>query len=229
MKKKIILLVLFCSFSPISAQTNWFKQLFLPKILFDIDILKNFIRDDLPQADSFVLSQKIPNVKTAKDSAIFRDLLRMDIIFARAVDIENGDLETALFVSSAACLTHKNIPFTFGLKFPLTLENDSAYHHRLGNIPKNLFVDTPKEGDQDKFQHFFGSAYLSMSSDSWIAEQIGILIELGESGFVEGEDYDKRDVRANRLGQLYSKILSENPQTPPSYIFRRWNEWKSRK
>ncbi|MDB5033368.1 MAG: hypothetical protein JWQ98_609 [Chlorobi bacterium] len=158
------------------------------------------------------------------------DLARMDMIYMRSIGEAGGDLQLALFGSLIASFEHKTIPFTFGLHLPLTLEPEAGFNKRVARLPDRIFLDQPRGNDRDKLQHFFASAWLAWTFDNdGTADLIGIGIEEGEELFIRGGANDPRDVRANRLGQLFAELLRTYPRALPSTIIRAWNEEYARR
>jgi len=152
------------------------------------------------------------------------DLDRLDMIYLRALRESEGDIESALFASLIACFEHRTIPFTFGLDLPLTFEPEELFKQRVARLPRRLFLDKPGGDDSDKAQHFFASAWLAHALDNdLLADIIGHGVEAGEALFIKGGADDPRDVRANRLGQLYVELLTHHPRALPSTMFRAWN------
>ncbi len=191
--------------------------LFLPAIMSESYALREYIRNCMPHT----LFGRV----AFNDDLLKYELHTVDQIYLHALRLTNGDYADALFICTLGTLTHKNIPFSFGIRFPLTTESDSLYIERTVRLPHMVFCDTPAYGDADKLQHFFGSAYATITADGdALPDVFGIVVELSESGFVEQENYDSRDVRTNRLGQLFAQRLHENPDILPSQIFGEWNE-----
>ena len=152
------------------------------------------------------------------------DLARLDMIYVRAVNEARGDIGRALLASLVAVFEHKTIPLSFGLHIPLTLEPEELFRQRVARLPRALFADRPGGDDSDKLQHFFGSAWLAWSLDNGeMADLIGIGIEIGEDAFIRGGVNDLRDIRANRLGQLFAELLRQHPHLLPSALFGAWN------
>jgi len=182
-----------------------------PGIFRDVRKLRNYIRSG----------------EYAGKIAVHGDLYAMDDIYQKALDIEEGCIQDALFVSALAVVDHKKLELHFPLNItipvPLTLESDTLFNARLRNLPAHIYPDSPRDwfGDKDKPQHFFGSAYLTyLLRSREIADFIGKAIEQGESiGGLEGAG-DPRDVRSNRHGQDFGMALLRNPTMKPSDIIR---------
>jgi hypothetical protein len=123
-----------------------------------------------------------------------------------------------------ACLDHQNVdlkvPLIGVVDLPLTFEEDSLFKARHRNLPSRLYSDTPPEGDKDKLQHFFGSAYIAFASESReLARTSGDLIEWGEAQFVVGGVDDPRDRRSNKQGERFGHdLLSVKNLLPSDYL-----------
>jgi hypothetical protein len=152
------------------------------------------------------------------------DIRVMDFIYLRALSISDHSISRALFLSMIACLDHQNVdlkvPILGTLGVPLTFEEDSLFKARYGNLPSRLYDDTPREGDKDKLQHFFGSAYIAYASESReLAKTSGDLIEWGEARFVVGGVDDPRDRRANKQGGRFGHdLLTVKNLLPSDYL-----------
>ena len=101
---------------------------------------------------------------------------------------------------------------------------------KIGNLPKEIFVDSPKSkfGDKDKVAHFFGNAYFSHRVSLFnISKFLSIFVELFEDAFkVEGA-ISKRDFIANHLGYLFGKELINNPHALPSEALKKYPRFKN--
>jgi hypothetical protein len=125
-----------------------------------------------------------------------------------------------------AILEHQNVDFKLpivgGIRVPLTFEQDSLFKARKRNIPARVYPDSPlnEEGDKDKLQHFFASAYLAYVSESpELARQSGNFVEWGEARFVVGGADDPRDRRANKHGEAFGRdLLVVRTLLPSDYL-----------
>ncbi len=130
----------------------------------------------------------------------------------------------ALFLSLMGTLEHRDVhvrmPVLGFIKMPLTFEEDSLFKSRYRNLPSRIYADTPREGDRDKLQHFFGSAYISYASESReLAQTTGDLIEWGEAKFVVGGVDDPRDRRSNKHGERFGHdLLTVKNLLPSDYL-----------
>jgi hypothetical protein len=150
----------------------------------------------------------------------FGDRKAVDAIYVRAMTLTNNNTALALLLSAFACFDQQDVGIrnpVFNLVFPLADESYEDFSARVKNLPSRLYADTPHEGDRDKLQHFFGSAFLTYISESRAsADRIGEFIEEGENAFIIGGVEDNRDRRANRQGQLFATALFDNNLQYPS-------------
>jgi len=156
------------------------------------------------------------------------DTRAIDAIFNRALEISHGDVSEALFISTLATMEHREVGvrvpvIKLPVYFPLTTESNSAFKHRISQLPSHFYVDSPpgEYGDKDKLQHFFGSAFLAYSSRSrGVANFIGDSIEWGEGEYVVDGSDDPRDRRANHEGQEFGLALGDRVDALPSEFFQ---------
>jgi hypothetical protein len=152
------------------------------------------------------------------------DVRAMDFVYLKALKISDHNIARSLFLSMMATLDHQNVeikvPIIGTLGLPLTFEEDSAFKARHGNLPSRLYDDTPPEGDKDKSQHFFGSAYIAFASESReLARTSGDLVEWGEAKFVVGGVDDSRDRRSNKQGERFGHdLLTVKNLLPSDYL-----------
>jgi hypothetical protein len=156
----------------------------------------------------------------------YGDLRAVDAIFIRSMALTKDNTTIALLLATFATFDHRlvglKIP-VFSLFFPLTNESESEFKHRVGNLPINIYDDTPasKGGDRDKLQHFFGSAFISnVFESSQPAARVAQFIEYGEDAIIVEGAYDERDLRANYQGGNFGLALLLNNHTLPSEFFR---------
>lgn len=151
-----------------------------------------------------------------------RDRDAVDSIFANAMMIADNDVADALLAATVACFDHTTIHVRLGLftlPVPLSIDTDSIDACTRANLPSRLFQDTPREGDRDKLQHFFGSAYIQWISNSTAATGLfGKGIEWLEPALIVGGSDDERDIRADKLGQAFAILISNYYYVAPSVI-----------
>ncbi len=184
------------------------SETFTPKLLVDTKKIRSYIRD--------------PRFKEL--TQLCGDLRAVDGIYLKALKIADYDIARGLFLSLMGTLEHQSVEFkipvlgVFGV--PLTFEEDSLFRCRRDNLPSKVYPDTPPEGDRDKLQHFFASAYLAYSSDSpELAKQSGNFVEWGESKFIVGGADDPRDKRANKHGDAFGRdLLVVKTLLPSDYL-----------
>jgi hypothetical protein len=191
---------------------RFFAPFVLPKVVQDAYRLKEYIR-----SDSF-----------ARVRAFRGDLAAVDDIFHQSMILSWGNTYEALFLSFVGTMDHRR----FGIRlpvlgallwFPLTSEFEDEFRERVKALPRLLYNDSPEEGDRDKLQHFFGSAFITYTFESTeSAEQIGELVERGEDLFVVDGILDERDTRANRQGQVFGLKLLRGVPVRPSDCLDEW-------
>lgn len=187
---------------------GFLSNTFTPRLLTDTKKIRSYIRD--------------PRFRILTERC--GDLRAVDGIYLKALKIADHDIARALFLSLMGTLEHQSVEFKVPvvgiLGVPLTFEEDSLFTLRRRNLPSRLYRDTPPEGDKDKLQHFFASAYLTYSSDSPdLARQSGNFVEWGESKFIAGGVDDPRDKRANKQGEAFGRdLLVVKTLLPSDYL-----------
>lgn len=163
-------------------------------------------------------------VRDSLASDTTNDVAKVDQIYRHALAEANGNHAIALFAAAIATLEHRYIPLAIGIDLPLTFEAEADFNRRVAALPRRLFADRPNGDDRDKLQHFFASAWLTLALNSrHTADAIGWGIERGERLLLTGETEDPRDIRANRLGQMFAELLRSHPTAVPSIMFNTWN------
>jgi hypothetical protein len=141
-----------------------------------------------------------------------------DEIYFEALSMAHGDRSTAMLAGAIASFEHEYIPFNFfgsELDVPLTGEDHAGFLVRVLHLPAHLY-HTP-EGDRDKLQHFFGSAWLkSVFGMDWFVHLAGEAVEAGETLFLVGESRDPRDIHANADGLRFELQAEQNRESKPS-------------
>ncbi|HKI79310.1 MAG TPA: hypothetical protein VKA26_12270 [Ignavibacteriaceae bacterium] len=207
MKFRTILLIV-CTILLLSAQITFSQQSKLSKGV-------NYISE-------FVASDYFKKLQLSND-----DLALVDSIFVRAVEFKNGDYSEALLTLTFALVPYRKIPIRIPLlniiiDYPLTSASKQIFDKKNENLPKTLFIDSPTNnfGDKDKLAHFFGSAYVSYSSNIFdLGNLIGYFIEVFEEKFKIQSSADPRDMMTNKLGNLFGRLLKTNHEILPSEVF----------
>ena len=139
-------------------------------------------------------------------------------IYFEALTMAHGNLTDALLAASFGSFEHEYIPLTiFGaeLDIPLTAEDHSRFLLRVSHLPAHLY--RIPEGDRDKIQHFFGSAWLkSLFGMDWLVHLAGEGVEAGETLFVIGDRRDPRDIHANGDGLRFELKAEKSIEHVPS-------------
>jgi hypothetical protein len=176
---------------------KFLTETFTPRLILDTRAIRDYVRD--------------PRFKELTQRC--GDLRAVDAIYLKALKIGEYDIPRALFLSLMGTLEHKDvgveIPILGVLNVPLTFEEDSLFKARRANLPSRIYSDTPREGDKDKLQHFFASAYLAYATQSpEFAKESGDFVEWGEARFIAGGDDDPRDKRANAQGEAFGRDIA---------------------
>ena len=168
----------------------------------------------------FIASDYFLNLKKTNN-----DLELTDTLFLRAVKFKDYNYSEALLALTFATVPYKEVPIRFPLigilDYPLVSANDSVFLKKNKNLPKELFYDTPggNFGDKDKLAHFFGSAFISYSSNIFdLGDLIGYFVEVFEQSFKVQSSIDTRDLRTNKLGNIFGDILKKNKNVLPSQV-----------
>lgn len=155
------------------------------------------------------------------------DIELIDSIYLRSLKFKDFDYSETLLALTFAAVPYKEVPIKIPLinltvYYPLTSADDSIFLLKNKNLPKNLFFDTPQNnyGDKDKLAHFFGSAFISYSSNIFdLGDLIGYFVESFENTFKIQSIIDERDLRTNKLGNIFGDILKKNKNALPSQLF----------
>ncbi len=192
---------------------------------------------DVPIAISFFAPLIVP-VKVVQDESALRDFVvspefssyrrirgdvaAVDFLFRRGLQLAWGNTGEALLICMLATFDHRTLGIRLPivdvvLWLPLTGEFRAEFQQRVASLPFALYRDSPPEGDRDKLQHFFGSAFLTLvTGSSESADNVGEFVETEEEAFIVGGVNDVRDVRANREGQRFAEALMVRTETLPS-------------
>jgi hypothetical protein len=152
------------------------------------------------------------------------DLFEVDSMYMKARDLNKGDLAETFLSLTFAVIPYNKVPIRLPLihtlvVFPLISSVDSIFRLKNRKLPSHLFFDTPKEGDNDKNAHFFGSAFISYSSNIFdLGDVIGYFVEVFEASFEVQNQVDPRDMEANTLGQTFGRIIKKHKDVLPSQV-----------
>jgi hypothetical protein len=183
---------------------------FTPQIILDTKRIREYIRDGRFQV-----------LRTWCG-----DMRAIDAIYLKSLKIAEYNIARALFLSFMAVLEHRKVdvkmPIFKSVALPLTFEEDSIFYARIKNLPTQVYSDTPpgSNGDNDKLQHFFGSAYLAFASESpGFTRTTGDFIEWLEKKLIVGGADDPRDKRANKQGKSFGRdLLVVKTLVPSDYL-----------
>ncbi len=179
----------------------------------------SFLRNEL-QLKRYIRDERFQQLRL-----LCNDTLAVDAIFERAMIITGGEKAHALFIATLAVMDHFRlsirIPLFGVLSIPLTTESKEQFNQRSKNLPRRVLGDKKLKRirDEDKLQHFFGSAYLTYISGSrGFANGVGNFVEWGEERFIIGGAWDERDRAANRLGLEFGERLLFGEDIFPSDV-----------
>ena len=169
---------------------------------------------------NYIASDYLQNLANTKS-----DLQLIDSIYVNQLKYQKYDFTETLLSLTFALVPVREVPIKFPLlnkiNYPLISVTDSLFNLKNKHLPKYFFVDSPtnKFGDKDKLSHFFGSAFISYSSNIFdFVDLIGYFIEVFEKNFKVQSTIDKRDMMANTLGNIFGKLLKDNKNILPSQI-----------
>ena len=154
------------------------------------------------------------------------DLALADTIYLRAVHITNNDYSETLLALTFAVVPYKKVPikipyFNIQLYYPLISADEETFLVKNKNLPAMLYFDSPQNlyGDKDKLAHFFGSAYLTVSTNLFdFGNLIGYFVEAFEEDFKVQSSIDYRDLEVNFLGKCFGNLLKKDKSILPSQI-----------
>ena len=154
------------------------------------------------------------------------DLVSVDSIYLKALEINNNDHSETLLSLMFATVPYREVPirlplFNVIVNYPLISADEDIFNKKNENLPRYFFIDTPENdyGDLDKLAHFFGSAFLSYESNIFdLGELIGYFVEAFEESFKVQSNIDYRDIDVNYYGRLFGKLLKKNKTILPSQI-----------
>lgn len=156
----------------------------------------------------------------------YPDIEKLDVLYSNALQICDNDITETLLALTFACVPYKEVHLRIPiinsiLVFPLISAADSIFHLKNNSLPKMLFPDSPNNdyGDRDKVAHFFGSAFVAHSQNIFdFTFLIGYFVEAFEESFEVQNQIDSRDIRTNKLGELFGEKLKCDEQIKPSDV-----------
>lgn len=156
----------------------------------------------------------------------YGDLVSVDSIYLKALEINDNYYSETLLSLTFATVPYKEVPIQIPLikiilNYPLVSASDSIFNLKNENLPRYMFFDSPIDsyGDKDKLAHFFGSSFISYSSNIFdFGNPIGYFIEVFEETFKVQASVDERDLITNSLGNIFGKMLKRNKNILPSQI-----------
>lgn len=187
------------------------------------------LEEEINYVVDFINSDEFYELKNSNS-----DLVLIDSLFVRAKHFCNEDISETLLVLTFATLPFGTMPLEIpytGIVFNASLPagDPTILKNKIHNLPKELFIDSPKTkfGDKDKTAHFFGNAYFSYEVTFFnLSKFLSIFVELFEDAFKVEGGIDNRDFLANHLGYLFGKELIENPNTLPSKSLKQYPIFK---
>lgn len=154
------------------------------------------------------------------------ELSTVDSIYSEALKLNDNDHSEALLSLTFATVPYNEVAIQIPiiksiLTFPLISASDSIFELKNANLPRYIFFDSPMDnyGDKDKLAHFFGSAFLSYSSNFFdLGNAIGYFVEVFEESFKVQSSIDEKDLITNKLGNMFGTLLKKNKNILPSQI-----------
>lgn len=154
-------------------------------------------------------------------------LANIDSIYVNAISICNNDTQETLLALTFAMVPYRKVPIKLPtskiiINYPLVSADLETFEKKTKNVPRELYFDTPDipSGDNDKPAHFFGSAFISYSSNIFdLGNLIGYFVEVFEETFKVQSQIDQRDLQTNQLGNLFGKLLKKDKNLMPSKLF----------
>ena len=183
-------------------------------------VLPDLVRDVYAARETIAaMSDTLPDAREAH-------VRRIDNIYLACIRIAEGDPTRALLLCAIATLPYHRFPATIPLTglvvhVPVSTESLAMFGRRVSHLPTRLLPDSLHGAGADKLPHFFGSAYLRISTgSSIIAELLGRSVELGEAVFKLEGFSDSNDLRANEFGMRFGDaLLADENALPSSVLF----------
>ncbi len=171
----------------------------------------------------FYLTEYMTSDEYKQFSNLHDDLESVNNVYEKALSFFDGDYSETFFCLTFVFIPYNHIsvklPLIGIIKFPLPSPPQSVFTAKVENTPKHLFFDSPNNnfGDKDKLAHFFANAFLRYNVSIFnLSEFLGIFVEYFEQGFFLQGGFDRRDLVANHLGELFAVMVQKNPDAKPS-------------
>jgi hypothetical protein len=212
-----LLLTVGCSQPHLTTKENSPEYTYSPYESF-ITLFPSFFFQNIIELKSYIRSSEFSDFKKREG-----DLAAVDEIYFHAIELTRGNTGIALLICTIATFDHFTVDLRvpiLQIKIPLTNETKEEFEKRLNSLPSKLYNNSPKGyGDRDKLQHFFGSAFLTYTFENKsAADRYSEFVEVFEDNYIYSVGYDKRDIAANKDGQMFGFRLSKFPDTKPSDI-----------
>ena len=188
---------------------------------FNVSAQTTKLGGEVLKLSSYIASPYFSSLKNK-----INDLSQVDTLFNEALKITGNNYSEALFALTFSTVPYKKVPIEIPLlkliiNYPLVSAGDSLFNLKNKNLPKYLYFDSPADnfGDKDKLAHFFGSAFLSYSSNVFdLTGLIGYFVEVFEKDFVVQSSIDARDLQSDGLGSVFGLLLKKNKDVRPSQV-----------
>jgi len=128
------------------------------------------------------------------------DIKSIDSIYIQAFNHSDNDYSEVLLALTFATVPYREVPIQIPvikvvLYYPLISASDSIFNLKNENLPRYIFFDSPDNnyGDKDKLAHFFGSAFISYSSNIFdLGNPISYFVEVFEESFKVQSSIDEK-------------------------------------
>jgi hypothetical protein len=200
------------------------SHIFILALLFSASYLypqQSKLSKSVNNISEFIASSEFGIIKNSSG-----ELLAVDSLYSEALKLNQDDFSEVLLSLTFATVPYNEVPIQIPIiksiiTFPLISASDSIFNLKNENLPRYIYFDSPKNnyGDQDKLAHFFGSAFLTYSSNFFdLGNAIGYFVEVFEESFKVQSSIDERDLITNELGNMFGTLLKKNKKILPSQI-----------
>lgn len=204
-----------------------YLRILLLILIFNIVIKpqNSLLYKNVEMISSFIASEDFKDLQHN-----FSDLQLIDSLYKYSLKLKDNDAAEALLVLTFGTIPYRSVPvklplFLIKIDIPLISVCDSVFKKKVEQTPKKILIDSPQNdfGDKDKLAHFFGNAFLSYHSFLFeFTNLFGYFVEAFEETF-QISRIDERDLLVNKLGQIFGKMLKNDPSILPSKIFLDYN------